>query len=234
MSIRTVLLEDNKKDLQHLVNELKEISFIDVIGSFSNPVEAIEFISKNKTDLIISDIEMPGVNGIAAIKMLSEPPLVIFISSYPKYAVESFEVKPLHYLVKPFSKENLLKATYRALETIKTKSTFPDDFMFVYTDKVYEKVSYSDILYIQAEQNFVKIHTTQKPYMVLVSISGFLKQLPAGQFLRVHKSYAVNIQNISSYTHQDIFLNKATIPIGEAYKEQTINFLSALTISRGK
>ena len=234
MSIRTVLLEDNKKDLQHLINEMKEISFIDIIGTFSNPIEAIKFLSENKTDLIISDIEMPGINGIDAIKMLSELPLVIFISSHPKYAIESFEVKPLHYLVKPFSKENLLKATYRALETIKTKSTFPDDFIFVYADKVYEKVSYSDILYIQAEQNFIKIITPQKSHMVLASISRFIKQLPAGQFPRVHKSYAVNIKNVTSYTSQDIFIGNHPIPIGEAYKEQTSEFLSKFTISRGK
>src|SRR6185437_14220827 len=134
MNITTVLIEDNKEDLQHLINELKEISYINVIGSFSNPVEAITFIKENKTDLIISDVEMPGINGIAAIKLLSEPPLVIFISSYPEYAVESFEIRPLHYLVKPFSKENLLKATHRALETSKTKNILPDDFIFVFTD----------------------------------------------------------------------------------------------------
>ena len=177
MSIRTVLLEDNKEDLQHLINELKEISFIDVIGAFSNPIEAITFVKENKTELIISDIEMPGVNGIKAIQMLSDPPLIIFISSYPEYAIESFDLRPLHYLVKPFSKENLLKATYRALESCRSKSTYPDDFIFVYTDKSYEKILYSDILYIEAEQNFVKINAVQKSYLILANLSQFTKQL---------------------------------------------------------
>lgn len=234
MSIKTILIEDNREHLEHLINELKDISFIDVVASFSNPVEAIKFVSANETDLIISDIEMPGVNGIDAIKLLSQPPLVIFISSHPKYAVESFDIRPLHYLVKPFSKENLLKATYRALETINTKSTYPDDFMFVYADKVYDKISYSDIHYIQAEQNFVKIVTPQKTYMVLASISKFIKQLPSGQFPRIHKSYAVNIKNVTSYTSQDVFIGNHPIPIGEAYKEPTSEFFSKFTISRGK
>ncbi len=233
MNIRTVLIEDNKEHLQHLENELKEISFIDVISSFSNPVEAIAFIRENKTDLIISDIEMPGVNGIAAIKLLSEPPLVIFISSHPEYAIESFEVKPLHYLLKPFSKENLLKATYRALETIKTKSTFPDDFIFVYTDKSYEKVSYSDILYVKAEQNYSKIVTQQKSYMVLTNLSKFIKPLPA-QFMRIHKSYAANMHSITGYNQHEVLFGTAIIPISEAYKEETLDFLSKFTPSRKK
>ncbi|HXS37481.1 MAG TPA: LytTR family DNA-binding domain-containing protein [Flavipsychrobacter sp.] len=234
MSIKTILIENKREDLEHLINELKEISYVDVVASFSDPVEAIKFVSQNETDLIISDIEMPGVNGIDAIKLLSQPPLVIFISSHSKYAIESFDVKPLHYLVKPFSKEGLLKATYRALETINTKSNYPDDFMFVYADKVYDKILYSDILYIQAEQNFVKIITQQKTYMVLASISKFIKQLPTGQFPRVHKSYAVNIKNVTSYTSQDIFIDKHPIPIGEAYKEPTSEFLTKFTISRSK
>ncbi|MFI4919634.1 MAG: LytR/AlgR family response regulator transcription factor [Legionellales bacterium] len=233
MNIKTVLIEDNKQDLQHLINELKEISFIDVIGSFSNPVEAITFIKENKTDLVISDIKMPGINGIAAIKLLAEPPLVIFISSYPEYAVESFEVKPLHYLVKPFSKENLLKATYRALESIKMNTTFPDDFMFIYTDKIYEKVSYSDMQYIKAEQNYSKVVTEKKSYLVLTSLSKFISPLPE-QFMRIHKSYAVNMQNITSYNQHEVLFNDAIIPISEAYKEETLDFLSKFTPSRKK
>jgi len=234
MSIKTVLLEDNKEDLQHLINELKEISYINVIGSFSNPIEAIIFIKENKTDLIISDIKMPGINGIAAIKLLAEPPLVIFISSYPEYAAESFEVQPLHYLVKPFSKENLLKATYRALESNRSKSIYPDDFIYVYTEKSYEKISYRDILFIEAEQNFVKINAGQKSYLILANLSQFTKQLPAQQFMRVHKSYVVNIQNITSYNHKEIRFTKTCVPISEAYKEETMNFLSKFTASRIK
>jgi DNA-binding LytR/AlgR family response regulator len=233
MNIKTVLIEDSKEDLQHLINELKDISFIDMIGSFSNPVEAITFVKENKTDLIISDIEMPGVNGIAAIKLLSEPPLVIFISSYPEYAIESFEVKPLHYLVKPFSKENLLKATHRALETIKTKSTLPDDFIFIYIDKNFDKVYYDDILYIKAEQNYSKIVTHQKSYMVLTSLSQFIKPLPS-QFIRVHKSYAINISTITGYNQHEVQFNDIIIPISEAYKEETLSFLSKFTASRKK
>jgi len=233
MNITTVLIEDNKEDLQHLINELKEISYINVIGSFSNPVEAITFIKENKTDLIISDVEMPGINGIAAIKLLSEPPLVIFISSYPEYAVESFEIRPLHYLVKPFSKENLLKATHRALETSKTKNILPDDFIFVFTDKSHEKISYSDIQYIKAEQNYSKIVTEKKSYLVLTSLSKFISPLPA-QFMRVHKSYAANVQNITGYNQYEVLFNDIIIPISEAYKEETLNFLSKFTASRKK
>ena len=136
MNIKTVLIDDNNEDLELLKNELKDISFIDVIGCFINPVEAIQFVHLNKTDLIISDIEMPAINGINAIKLLPHPPLVIFVSSHPKYALESFEVQPLHYLIKPVAKENLLKAVYRAQLSIEKNCVANDDFVFVYQDKM--------------------------------------------------------------------------------------------------
>lgn len=234
MSIRTVLIDDNNDDLNYLIAELKDISYITIVGSFANPIDAIEFISQNTVELVISDIEMPGINGINAIKLLSNPPLVIFVSSYPQYALESFDVSPLHYLVKPFSKESLLKATYRALETIISKSPMLDNFIFVYTNKNYEKINYSDILYIKAEQNYVKVFTKEKTSLVLANISQFLKQLPESQFMRIHKSYAVNTENITSYNHNEVQIFDNIVPISEAYRENTLNFLTKLTISRAK
>ena len=232
MTIKTVLIDDNKEDLELLENELKDVSFIDVIGRFISPVEAIQFINLNKTDLIISDIEMPGINGINAIKLLPHPPLVIFISSHPEYALESFEVKPLHYLVKPINKEKLLKAVYRAQCSIEQKSVMLDNFIFVYVDKNYEKIMYADILFIKAEQNYVKIMQSEKSYLVLSNLSQFIKQLPESHFKRVHKSYAVNMDNVIKYNNNEILFNEVIVPISEAYKESILNALKSNTTKR--
>lgn len=232
MNIKTVLIDDNKEDLELLKNELRYISFIDVIGCFINPVEAIQFVHLNKTDLIISDIEMPAINGINAIKLLPHPPLVIFISSHPKYALESFEVQPIHYLIKPIAKENLLKAVYRAQYAIDKNSIAKDDFIFVYHDKNYEKIMYADIQYIKAEQNYVKIVSPNKSYLVLSNLSQFIKQLPEIHFKRVHKSYAVNLNNVLKYNSNEILFNDVIIPISEAYKESVLNALRSNTTKR--
>ena len=232
MNIKTVLIDDNKEDLELLRNELKDVSFIDVIGCFISPVEAVQFVQINKIDLIISDIKMPAINGINAIKLLPHPPLVIFLSSHPEYALESFEVQPLHYLIKPVSKENLLKAVYRAQLSIEKNSVAKDDFIFVYQDKNYEKIMYADIQHIKAEQNYVKIFSADKSYLVLSNLSQFMKQLPEAYFKRVHKSYAVNITNVIKYNSNEILFNDVIIPISEAYKESVLNALKSNTTKR--
>ncbi len=232
MLINTVLIDDNQQDLDFLANELKDIAFINVIACFTNPIEALDFISKNTIHLIISDIEMPQINGINAIKLLPKPPLVIFISSHPKYALQSFDVNPLHYLVKPVGAENLLKAVYRAQQSIQQNIFAPDNFIFVYVDKNYEKINYADILYIKAEQNYVKLITAQKTYLVLSNLSQFIKQLPQLQFKRVHKSYAVNLDAITKYNTNEIIFTDAIIPISEAYKDDILNILKLNTSKR--
>lgn len=231
--LNTILIDDNETDLFKLQNDVSTIPFVKTTGVFSQVTDALTFAQEHPTHLVISDIDMPKINGIEVIKNIVPKPLTIFISAHPQYALQSFDVAPLHYLLKPYTYEQLLKALHRAQQAHITKTTNPTaSFIFVLANKQYIKINYSDILYIKADQNYVHIVTKSASYMVLHILTHFLNQLNDASFIRVHKSYAVNIQNITAYNTQEIFFDKTSIPLSQAYKENAFMILKNYTIHR--
>lgn len=229
--INTILIDDNPNDLDHLNDLCSKIETINVLNTFINPLIAFNWLLNNNVDLIITDIDMPQINGIDMIKQLKHKPLIIFTSAHQKYAVKSFDISPIHYLIKPLKIENLLIAFDRVKNKL-TNQKMDKEFIFVLNNKEYIKLKYIQIFYIKAEGNFVKIFTENKKLLILSNLTQFTKQLPNNLFLRIHKTYTININKIEKYTPEHIVINSQIIPFGNSYKTIVTKKLKELTIKR--
>jgi DNA-binding LytR/AlgR family response regulator len=229
--IKTILIDDNSNDLEYLKKLCLSISVLQIEKTFTCAVKAFEWLSNNKVDLIISDIEMPLINGIDMIKQLKHKPLIILVSAHPNYALSSFEIEPIHYLVKPIKMEHLLVGIERVKNRLNNKEP-QQDYIFILKNKEYLKINHSDILYIQAEGNFVKVVTKTDSFLTLSNLTQFTKQLPNSIFLRVHKTYTVNVKNVQKYTSEHLSIHNQIIPLGTSYKIKVLAFFKKASIQR--
>jgi len=227
MTIKTIIIDDNIDDLTHLKTLCNKLDNVNVVETFTNPVKAFNYLLNNTIDLILSDIEMPDINGIEMIKNLDKPPNVIFTSSHPEFALKSFAVKPLHYLIKPIKLTELLKAIGRISNTAQNKN-----YIFIKQDEEYVKINLNEILYINAEANFVSVITPTNKYLVLANLTQFGKQLPANQFIRIHKSRIVNINKVEKYAFEHLIINNQLLPIGAFYRNDFSKIIKSHTIKR--
>ena len=188
---------------------IRQYSHLNVVGTFKNTVGIADFLKKNEVHLLFLDIEMPGVNGLA----------------YSQYALDSYEVDALDYLVKPITPERFKKAVAKAESYHQLLTQQKTDFEA--TDTLYisiranrrnYRIPHNDILYIEALKDYVIIHTFTDRYITWINLKNIHSQLPDSVFVRVNKSYVVNIQHITSYTHQFVYIGDTEIPIGRAYE----------------
>ena len=204
---------------------IRQYSPLKLLGSFKNTIGIADFLKKNEVHLLFLDIEMPGVNGLEFAKTLPEQTLVIFTTAYSQYALDSYEVDALDYLVKPITPERFKKAVakaesyYQLLTQQKTDFESTDtQYINIRANRRNYRIAHSDILYIEALKDYVIIHTFSDKYITWINLKNIHSQLPAALFVRVNKSCVVNVQHISSYTHQFIYIGETEIPIGRAYE----------------
>ena len=204
---------------------IKQYSHLNVLGTFKNTVDIADFLKKNEVHLLFLDIEMPGVNGLEFAKTLPEHTLVIFTTAYSQYALDSYEVDALDYLVKPITPERFKKAVAKAESYLQLLSQQKTDFeatdtqyISIRANRRNYRIPHNDILYIEALKDYVIIHTFTDRYITWINLKNIHSQLPDSVFVRVNKSYVVNIQHISSYTHQFVYIGETEIPIGRAYE----------------
>ena len=226
MTIRCMIVDDEPLARKVLEKYISSLPFLKIDKKCSNAIEAAEYLHENEVDLIFLDIKMPGLSGIDFIKTLSEPPKIIITSAYSEYAIEGFEYSVTDYLLKPFSFERFLKAVNKVpkiqsaepagYNTVQTETK--RDFIFVKADKINHKVKFSDIRYIEGYGNFIKIFVNDKMLLVSDTEKNMEKQLPEGQFLRVHKSYIININSIKKIEKNVIDIGEKVIPVGKYYK----------------
>ena len=204
---------------------IRQYSLLKLLGSFKNTAGIADFLKKNEVHLLFLDIEMPGVNGLEFARTLSEQTLVIFTTAYSQYALDSYEVDALDYLVKPITPERLKKAGAKAesyhqlLSQQKTDCESTDtQYINIRANRRNYRIAHSDILYIEALKDYVIIHTFTDKYITWINLKNIHSQLPSALFVRVNKSCVVNVQHISSYTHQFVCIGETEIPIGRAYE----------------
>ena len=239
--MKCIIIDDEPLALEIITDYCNKMDFMEVVGTFTNPLEAITEIRERKIDLIFCDIEMPQINGIEFINTLDQRPLFIFTTAYSQYAVEGFELNAVDYLVKPIPYHRFIKAVSRAKEILSHKAkpiagnvfpshgetSEPQKFIFVKSDYESIKVDLDSIEYIQGLKDYLKIHISQtnKTILTLMSFKEIMDRLPANQFLRVHKSFIVHVNFIKTVQRNRIVINDIRIPIGESHKEM---FLSVL------
>jgi DNA-binding LytR/AlgR family response regulator len=224
--MKCIIVDDEPLGRKAVERLIEEIPMLNLIESFSDAVSAGEFMDSNLVDLVFLDIRMPGVDGLEFAKTIGKNTLVIFTTAYPEYALESYEVDAIDYLVKPIDFERFQKAVAKAVEYHSLLSAQKDsveniteEYMFVKAERRYFKVMFSNILFIEGLKDYVVIHTTEQKIITKMNLKTIYEQLPKKIFFRVNKSYIVNTQHISSFDNNDILISSNEIPIGTAYRD---------------
>jgi two-component system, LytTR family, response regulator len=227
MTLNTLIIEDDLSYREYLIDLLQKIPNVSIIGGCADPAEATSLLSNGNIHLIISDIEMGEISGLDFIRSLNNAPMIIFITSFPSYALEGFDVNAIDYLVKPVTLGRLLKAVNKAHDQFiaHQSSQGPriqnqNDHFFIRTDSQYVKLNYEDVIYIEAYGDFVKIYTLNSHVIALVNLKNIEDQLPQTIFMRVHRSYIINISKIERIDNSEIIISTYTIPVSKAYRDK--------------
>lgn len=234
MKTRCLIVDDEPLAIEVIENHISQFDNLEVAAKCRNAIKAFEVLEKEKIDLLFLDIQMPKLTGIDFLKSINNPPKVIFTTAYIDFALEGYELDVIDYLVKPISFQRFLKAINKYLEiakpisntAAKTKEGASNerDYLFVKADRKNHKVSFSEILYAESVKDYVKIHTVDKRLTTKNTMTDFEMQLP-DNFLRVHRSYVINLDFITAYTANDIEIDSIEIPIGVSYKQKVFERL---------
>ncbi|MBM3415222.1 MAG: response regulator transcription factor [Bacteroidetes bacterium] len=229
MNINCIIIDDEPLARKGLREYVADAGFLTLLGEFDSALAATELVSSGNVQLLFLDIQMPRITGLDFFKSLRHPPPVIFTTAYPQFALEGFEVNALDYLVKPFSFDRFLKATLKAKEYYEIRETnsqeAASDFFFIKADNRLVKIQYDEILFAEALQNYVTIHTPGKKYMTYLTLRAVEDYLPADKFLKVHKSYIVAASKIDSIETNDIRIGQHHIPISRNQKDEVMEKL---------
>ena len=233
MKLKTIAIDDEPLALRLVSDYVSKTPFLELVGAFDNPLDAIDFLSTQSADLIFVDIQMPDLTGIEFARSLENAPKIIFTTAYEKYALEGFKLNAIDYLLKPFSYEEFLKAAQKArkqseleasvLPTIEANS----QFLFLKSEYKIRRINFNDILYIEGLKDYIKVYTTgeDKPVLSLNSIKSLEQKLPEDQFMRVHRSFIVNLNKIDTIERSRIIFGKTYIPVSDQYRDKFQEYL---------
>ncbi|HQF27923.1 MAG TPA: LytTR family DNA-binding domain-containing protein [Bacteroidia bacterium] len=235
IKLKCIIVDDEPLAQEVLERYLENIREIELVKKCSNALEAFEVLHTEHIDLMFLDISMPVISGIDFLRSLRKAPAVIITTAYPDYALQGYELDVVDYLVKPVSLERFMKGVNKAVERIKAINLLPAqevkpskvDYMFVKSDQKLIKIRFSDIDYIEGMKDYVKIYTTEKMIVTLHTMKYFESNLPSGNFMRIHKSYIVNLDAIKSISGNELELKTVRLPIGSSYKEVLMKKISS-------
>jgi two-component system, LytTR family, response regulator LytT len=231
--IRTIAIDDEPLALQLLAGYIKRTPFLSLSGEFDNPFSAMEFIRSEPVDLMFLDIQMPDLTGTELAKVLRDGPRLIFVTAYEKYALEGFKLDAIDYILKPYSYEEFLQAAFKAQNILnheghpKEHLDFNSDFLFLKSDYKVRRIRFDNILYVEGLKDYIKVFVAgePKPILSIGSLKTMEARLPSSKFMRVHRSFIVNLEKIETIERSRIIFGKEYIPVGEQYKERFQEFL---------
>jgi len=209
---------------------VERAGFLQLQDAFTDPFKAIQWLADNETDLLLLDMEMPGLNGLELLKSLTVKPYVVVISSKEEYAVEAYDFDVVAYLVKPIKEySKFLNAVLKIKEKVKSRSSSTaSDRIFVKVDSLLVGIEFNTILYVEAFGDYVKVTTAEKVYTTYNTMKSVEDKLPSSLFLRVHRSYIVNISKIKNIDQSNLLIEKKIIPVGNSYRESLMKKLNTL------
>ncbi len=242
--IKCLVIDDEQPSKDIIEKYIAGVESLELAGSCNNAVEALSFLQSNTVDLLFLDIQMPHILGTNFIRTLKNPPKVIFITAYRKYAVEGFELDAVDFLLKPISFDRFLKAVNKVLElnlqkNLKETEKTDDNketaqpFLYFRSDRKMVKVLFNEILYIEGLRDYIRIYTTTKTIVTKHQLASLQEMLPADAFLRIHRSYIVSVSKIDSYDADIIEIAKKELPIGRLFKHDVNKLLKASSLQPG-
>lgn len=240
--IRCITIDDEPLALIQLTGYIEKVPFLKLVKACNSALEALDLLAKDPVDLIFADINMPDLNGVDFVKSLVNKPIIIFTTAYTEYAIEGFRVNALDYLLKPFGYNEFLKAANKALHQYELQAKiqqYPlpaspeapaengNNNLFIKADYKMIRLDMNKIIYMESQNEYIRIFfEDQKPVMTLLSMKKLEERLPAERFMRVHRSYIVNLEKITAVANNRIIYGKDTyIPIGNQYKDKFNEYL---------
>jgi two-component system response regulator LytT len=228
-----VAVDDEPLALQLIARYIEETPGLSLLRKFSNPLEAAVFLKENSVDIVMLDIQMPELNGIEFTRQMTRGPKVIFTTAYKKYAIEGFKLEVVDYLVKPFSYQDFLKAIQRAEKLINLeKKSYENiessnEFLYLKSNYKIKRLKFRDIQYIEGFNDYVRIYAVSslEPIQSQITLKVLEAKLPAGKFMRIHRSFIVNLQMVDTIDRGRIVFGKVYIPVGDQYKEKFEEYL---------
>jgi DNA-binding LytR/AlgR family response regulator len=234
MNLRCILVDDEPIARKGMEEDLREIGFVELVGIGENSFQAMELVATLRPDLILLDIQMPGLNGLDLIKSLRQPPMVIITTAYSEYALNGYELDVMDFLIKPIDFNRLLKACCKAQEfhalrqhaagagLPRPSTASGDGYFFLKSDGKYEKMLFRELLFVEAADNYVFLHTGAKKFMVYDTLKNMESLLPAGDFMKVHKSFIVAIDKVSALEGSALRIDHAKIPVSRNFKDAVL------------
>ncbi|WP_294285857.1 LytTR family DNA-binding domain-containing protein [uncultured Chryseobacterium sp.] len=217
--IKCVIVDDEPLAISLLESYIHKVPFLELVFATENPIEAMEYVQKNESDLIFLDIQMPELTGINFMKILGDKKKYILTTAYSEYALEGYEHHIIDYLLKPIPFERFYKSALKAQERFMTAENKDDTHFFVKSSGQQHRINFKDILYIESIRDYINIKTQEQEYIVLDTLKSMDQQLPEPSFVRIHKSFIINLHQIHHVTGKKVMLVSGhEIPIGESYR----------------
>ncbi len=230
--LKCLIVDDELLARMLLKDYVSKVPNLELIDTCESPLEAIELLKSNDIDLLFLDIQMPDLTGFELLNALAKPPMVIFTTAYAEHAVKGFEVQAIDYLLKPFSLDRFMKAVAKAEELMSLKEVPPtttpaatEDFLMIKEDYKYHRINVSDIAYVEGMREYVRYHTPTMKVMALQSLTKLMDKLPQEKFMRVHKSFIVNMDFVEGLDGNQLKILEQYVPIGKTYKEAVLHRL---------
>jgi len=234
MPLKVLIIEDELPAQKILKTYIADLPQLELVACFNNALAAIPFLQQNQVDLLFLDINLPKLSGLDFLKSTTSSPKVIITTAYPNYALEGFELDAVDYLLKPFSFQRFVKAVNKlqipATQVSKnvepkTEENTPLEELFIKVDKVFYRVNVAEIFYLKSERDFVRIVTENKKHLVLQNLKYYETILPQPPFVRVHKSFIINLKKVEMVFGNIVRIENEDIPIGRTYREGLLSLI---------
>lgn len=231
--ITTIAIDDEPLALKLVAGYIEKTPGLKLSGQFENPLDALGFMSGEDVQLVFVDIRMPDLSGVEFTRAVGGGTKVVFTTAYEKYALEGFRLNVVDYLLKPFSYEEFLKTVQKVQKLIRLETgalkqvEANNEYLFLKSDYKIKRINFNDILYIEGLKDYVKVHVqnSPKPVLSLTSLKLLESKLPESKFMRIHRSFIVNLGKIETIERSRIVFGKVYIPVSDQYKEQFQKFL---------
>lgn len=229
--IKCLIVDDEPPAIRLIEKYLSRVPFLELVSSTTNALTALSVIEDGGIDLVFMDIQMPDLTGLQLSKLVKGKTKIIFTTAYPQFAIQSYEVDAVDYLLKPFEFERFYEAVLKVKSSFKVEvkevSKEVDDFIFIKTDgkNNFEKVQINEICYIEGLKNYVAIHLKDRQVITNNTLKSIEDFLPTNNFVKTHKSYIVSLRHITKTDSLNVFINGKSIPIGDTYKKELFEII---------
>lgn len=234
--IRCLIVDDEEPARELIKLHLSGLNGFEVAGSLNNALDAFTFLQKNPVEIVFLDIRMPRISGLELVRSLKSGPKIILTTAYREYAADAFEIDVFDYLVKPITSERFMKAIakYMHYQNGQARANEPpksadEAYMFFKVGREQVKIFLKDILYIEGLADYIKVHTKEKSYIASEKLSYMEEKLPLNSFARIHKSFIIALDKISSYSADQVILNNKVLPLGRLFKAHFHKIIQART-----